>query len=184
MSVVDLFWRVGRFKRMSEKDHGVSRRQFLNYTLMGVGGFLVAGPIAPMLRFAIDPALQAKQEHEMVAVGDVAQFGLEPKRINFKLDVVDGWAEYDISLSAWVTISGSGEVLALSPICTHLGCAVQWNTKETHPDHYYCPCHNGLYTKDGTNVPKTPPTRPLDVYKNEVIDGILYLGTAAPRGEL
>ena len=37
----------------------VSRRQFLNYTLTGVGGFMAAGMLMPMVRFAIDPALAA-----------------------------------------------------------------------------------------------------------------------------
>ena len=32
----------------------VSRRQFLSYTLTGVGGFMAAGMLMPMLRFAID----------------------------------------------------------------------------------------------------------------------------------
>ena len=39
----------------------VSRRQFLNYTLTGVGGFMAAGMLMPMVRFAIDPALAANK---------------------------------------------------------------------------------------------------------------------------
>ncbi len=46
-------------KQVSEKDHKVSRRQFLTYTLTGVGGFMAAGMIMPMARFALDPALKA-----------------------------------------------------------------------------------------------------------------------------
>jgi menaquinol-cytochrome c reductase iron-sulfur subunit len=175
---------VGRLERMSEKDKGVSRRQFLNYTLMGVGGFLVAAPVVPMLRFAIDPALKVGQTQDLVAVGDMSQFGTEPKRVDFKLGVVDGWAEYDVSLSAWVTVDQNGDVLALSPICKHLGCTVEWNSNEKFPNKYFCPCHDGLYTKDGVNVPGTPPNAPLDVYYHEVVDGTLFLGKASPRGEL
>jgi menaquinol-cytochrome c reductase iron-sulfur subunit len=183
MSVLNYFSCVGRLERMSEKDQGVSRRQFLNYTLMGVGGFLVAAPVIPMLRFAIDPALQPEKEQDLVAVGDISQFGPEPKRVDFQLDVVDGWAEYPISMSAWVTVEGE-KILALSPICKHLGCTVEWNSREEFPNQYFCPCHNGLYTKDGVNVPNTPPPKPLDVYYHEVKEGTLYLGKARPRGEL
>ena len=43
---------------MSEKEHRVSRRQFLNYTLTGVGGFMAAGILMPMTRFALDPVLR------------------------------------------------------------------------------------------------------------------------------
>ena len=35
---------------MSKK--GVTRRQFLNYTLTGVGGFMASATSLPMLRFA------------------------------------------------------------------------------------------------------------------------------------
>ena len=47
---------------VSEKEHRVSRRQFLNYTLTGVGGFMVAGILMPMTRFALDPVLRKKRE--------------------------------------------------------------------------------------------------------------------------
>ena len=39
----------------------VSRRQFLNYTLTGVGGFMAAGMLMPMVRFAVDPVLKAEE---------------------------------------------------------------------------------------------------------------------------
>ncbi len=38
----------------------VTRRQFLSYTLTGVGGFMAAGMMLPMLRFAVDPVLKAE----------------------------------------------------------------------------------------------------------------------------
>ena len=44
---------------MSKK---VSRRQFLSYTLMGVGGFMASGMLMPMVRFAIDPVLQRQMK--------------------------------------------------------------------------------------------------------------------------
>ncbi len=34
--------------------HDISRRQFLNYTLTGVGGFMAASMLMPMVRFALD----------------------------------------------------------------------------------------------------------------------------------
>lgn len=167
---------------MSQKDQqGVTRRQFLNYTLMGVGGFLAVGMTAPMLRFAIDPALKPAQEIDMVPVADISEFGAEPIRKDFKLKVQDGWYESEQAMSAWITVSEAGEVLALSPICTHLGCTIQWNTNEDHPEQYYCPCHNGRFSKDGINVPGTPPQRPLSVHAHKVEDGKLYLGKAMPR---
>ena len=44
----------------------VSRRQFLNYTLTGVGGFMAAGMLMPMVRFAVDPVLQPQAGGDFV----------------------------------------------------------------------------------------------------------------------
>lgn len=162
------------------KGKDISRRQFLNYALMGTGGFLAAGILSPMLRFAIDPALKTGGMGDMVAVGDVSEFGSEPKRVDFKVHTVDGWYETESPKSAWVQVTEDGEILALSPICKHLGCTVNWNTGPNQNE-FYCPCHDGRYYKNGVNVPNTPPLAPLDAYEAKVVDGKLYLGKLLPN---
>jgi menaquinol-cytochrome c reductase iron-sulfur subunit len=167
---------------MSEKKHRVSRRQFLNYTLTGVGGFMAAGMLMPMVRFALDPVLRPAAETDLVAVANVEDITEEPKRFDFKINQVDAWYESEEPKSAWVYKEGD-KIVALSPVCKHLGCTVNWNSDPKNPNKYFCPCHYGLYDKDGKNVPGTPPLAPLDVYVSEVKDGKLYLGQAKPRGE-
>lgn len=164
---------------MSKED--ISRRQFLNYTLTGVGGFMAAGMLMPMVRFAIDPILEKGADQDMVAVTEVSKIGKEPKRFNFKVKQKDGWYESEVTESAWVYKNGKGELIALSPVCKHLGCTIDWNTDPSHPSQFYCPCHGGRYEKDGTNIKGTPPLAPLDVYDSKVKDGKLYLGKAKPR---
>jgi Rieske Fe-S protein len=51
----------------------------------------------------------------------------------------------------------AGEVHALSPVCTHMGCHVQWNKAEKSWD---CPCHGGRYDARGVVI-NGPPTRDL-----------------------
>ncbi|HKI05584.1 MAG TPA: Rieske 2Fe-2S domain-containing protein, partial [Thermoanaerobaculia bacterium] len=40
----------------------------------------------------------------------------------------------------------SGAVHAVSPVCTHAGCLVHWNSAETSWD---CPCHGSRFGIDG-----------------------------------
>ena len=51
----------------------------------------------------------------------------------------------------------SGELIALSPVCTHLGCIVRWNAAETSWD---CPCHGSRFNYDG-EVIEGPALSPL-----------------------
>ena len=155
----------------------------MDYTLMGVGGFMAAGVLMPMVRFAVDPVLKAGAEGDFIATKvKVADITNEPQRVDFTFDQVDAWYESEVTGTAWVFKDENGEIVALSPVCKHLGCTVDWNTDDKNPERFFCPCHYGLYEKDGTNVKGTPPTAPLDVYPYEERDGILYLGKAQPKG--
>ncbi|WP_138416991.1 ubiquinol-cytochrome c reductase iron-sulfur subunit [Aquibacillus sediminis] len=168
---------------MSEKRNQVSRRQFLNYTLTGVGGFMAAGMLAPMVRFAIDPVLKTSAQSDMVAVADLSEISDEPTRIDWTIDQVDGWYESEVPKSAWVYKDENDDIIALSPVCKHLGCFVNWQGDESHPDQFYCPCHDGRYYKSGVNVPNTPPEEPLDEFEVRIDGQTLYLGQTKPHRE-
>ena len=169
---------------MSENKKQVSRREFLNYTLTGVGGFMAAGVIVPMLRMAIDPVLQPSTAGDLVNSGlSVDDITSDPQRVEWNVNQVDGWYEDNVTKVAWVFKNEDDEIIAHSPICKHLGCFVTWEGSDDYPNEYFCPCHNGRYYKDGTNVPNTPPLAPLDEYEYKVENGILFLGEPKPRGE-
>jgi len=53
-----------------------------------------------------------------------------------------------------------GEWRALSAVCTHLGCIVQY---EPDKQRIWCACHDGLYDLHG-NVIGGPPPKPLEEY--------------------
>jgi glycine/D-amino acid oxidase-like deaminating enzyme/nitrite reductase/ring-hydroxylating ferredoxin subunit len=59
------------------------------------------------------------------------------------------------SFAAWR--SPQGELFAVSPVCTHLGCKVHWNSVETSWD---CPCHGSRFRPDGTVI-EGPALAPL-----------------------
>lgn len=97
---------------------------------------------------------------------------------NFAAHLIKGWmsdadAELDELMpdeGAIVTIKGKkvaayrspqGEVVKLSPKCTHLGCMVQWNSMGKSWD---CPCHGSRFSKDG-EVMNGPASTPLEKLK-------------------
>ncbi|MDH4185289.1 MAG: Rieske (2Fe-2S) protein [Nitrospinota bacterium] len=49
------------------------------------------------------------------------------------------------------------QIIALSPVCTHLGCVVKWREKEKE---FLCPCHGGRFDVKGA-VLGGPPPQPL-----------------------
>ncbi|SDW59535.1 menaquinol-cytochrome c reductase iron-sulfur subunit [Marininema mesophilum] len=161
---------------------GMSRRKFLTYTIASTAGFLGSGMLFPMVRFAIDPLLQKGSDTKFVDIGTVSEFGSKPKAVEFRIQRKDGWYQEKggEKATAWVLKEGS-EILALSPICKHLGCTVKWEGGG-RTNVFYCPCHGGEYTKDGVNVPGTPPPKPLDVYATKIEGGRLLLGAVKERG--
>ena len=75
---------------MSKK---VTRRQFLSYALMGTGGFMASAMLMPMVRFAIDPVLQAGGEGDFIPTPQkVDDLSETPVRVDFTVkDRKDGW---------------------------------------------------------------------------------------------
>ena len=159
----------------------VSRRQFLSYSLMGVGGFMVSGALMPMLRFAVDPVLQKSGEGDFTPTPQkVDELSETPVRVDYTIkDRKDAWYKSDVSYTAWVYKEGD-TIIALSPVCKHLGCTVNWGS-EGHPNEFFCPCHAGRYMKNGANIKGTPPIGPLDEFEVLVKDGFLYLGGTKPN---
>jgi cytochrome b6-f complex iron-sulfur subunit len=57
-----------------------------------------------------------------------------------------------------------GAPLALSLVCTHLGCRVHWQPKQKT---FLCPCHMGVFDSEG-RVMSGPPPSPLPRYSVNV----------------
>jgi cytochrome b6-f complex iron-sulfur subunit len=57
-----------------------------------------------------------------------------------------------------IVLRNNGELVALSAVCTHLGCTVAFNAGANI---FQCPCHGGKYDRDG-NVIAGPPPQPLE----------------------
>lgn len=148
---------------MATVDHGVMsakaplstplpRRGFIEL-LLG-GGFLAtaAAFIYPVLQYFVPPKTADLGGDSVVAakVGDLApnsgkifRFGSRPGLLIHTAD---------------------GQYRAMSAVCTHLSCTVQYR-----PDMHevWCACHNGTYNLEGRNV-SGPPPRPLQAFDVKV----------------
>ncbi len=74
---------------------------------------------------------------------------------------------------ALVTRSQDG-VLALSLVCTHLGCIVQWLPAQHQ---FHCPCHDGLFDEFG-DVISGPPPLPLERLAVKMLADKIVVGEA------
>jgi len=83
------------------------------------------------------------------------------------------------------------DFVALSSTCPHLGCQVHW---EGQNERFFCPCHNGVFDRDGVGVSGPPGEagQSLPRYPLKVEAGLLFIEvpvegerTAAvgPRGD-
>ncbi|MGE5176397.1 MAG: ubiquinol-cytochrome c reductase iron-sulfur subunit [Hyphomicrobiales bacterium] len=67
-------------------------------------------------------------------------------------------------LPVFVVRIGETQVVAVSAICTHLRCVLQWRRDSST---FRCPCHDGSFDKTG-NVLSGPPKKPLPQYPTEI----------------
>ncbi|MEM8962472.1 MAG: ubiquinol-cytochrome c reductase iron-sulfur subunit [Acidobacteriota bacterium] len=72
------------------------------------------------------------------------------------------------------TGNGAEDFIALSSTCPHLGCQVHW---EPQNDRFFCPCHNGVFSPDGTGVSGPPGDagQNLPRYSLKAEDGLLFI---------
>jgi nitrite reductase/ring-hydroxylating ferredoxin subunit len=70
-------------------------------------------------------------------------------------------------IGAWLRRNNEENFTVYSSKCTHLGCPVRWIPSA---ELFMCPCHGGVYFKDG-DVAAGPPPEPLQQFPVRVEDG-------------
>jgi len=125
-----------------------ARRRFMQFLL---GGGLLASAASflyPIVRYLVPPAavdlggdsvVAAKVGELKVNSGKIFRFGSRP---------------------GLLVLTADGEYRAMSAVCTHLNCTVQYRSDVRE---VWCACHNGFYDLNGRNV-AGPPPRPLDSF--------------------
>lgn len=139
----------------------ISRRRFIGFAWVAAGVVVLGELIGGTLAFLWPRRKQGASEKIFVAgktsdfkTGEIVPFRRERTFI-VRLD---------------------GGFLAMSSICTHLHCIVNWNGALKT---FECPCHGGKFNEEGI-VTGGPPPRPLDLYKLQVVAGKLVVDTTNP----
>jgi len=119
----------------------------------------VLGPVAVFSAHPLDHDTTSGSK-EFLPAGDVSAFeGEAPVRVDLFADKVDAWnrvVQVKVG-SAWVLREG-GELIALSTVCPHLGCGVDWDAAANK---FYCACHKSWFTRAGA-VENGPSLRGMD----------------------
>ena len=159
---------------MKENEIDEKRRGFLIKLSLGLSALaaIVAG--VPVLSALLAPLLE-KTPKLWRNVGKLADFKVgETKLVTFQNADAEKWAGITSQSAAWLRRDSDKKLIAFSVNCTHLGCPVRW---EADAELFMCPCHGGVYYKDGT-VAAGPPPKSLVQYEARIIKDQVEIQTA------
>jgi menaquinol-cytochrome c reductase iron-sulfur subunit len=144
-----------------------TRRRFLEMFSIGLAGAAATALAVPFVGFLLAP-LFSQTSRAWRSVGSVKSFKIgQTVEVAFTDASPLPWAGLTARSAAYLRREGANQFTALSINCTHLGCPVRWvATAEL----FMCPCHGGVYYKDGT-VAAGPPPRPLRGFPVRVNNG-------------
>ncbi len=150
------------------------RRRFLARMSIALGGLAAAVVGIPIVGFLLSPLLR-KAPRSWRPVGSVEKFRVgDTVEVTFLDASPLPWAGVAAQTAAWLRRNTEEEFIAFSVDCTHLGCPVRWLPKA---DLFMCPCHGGVYYKDG-KVAAGPPPKPLPRYPVRVNKGQVEILTS------
>ena len=134
------------------------RRKFLT-VMIGLVGTAIAGVSAwPVLRYlspggGAEDAGKVKVDKSQLSAGGAHMFSINGR-------------------PAILLQKTPGEFVAMSAVCTHLGCIVKWVEADQE---LLCPCHGGRFSTEGA-VLGGPPPAPLELYPVSLQDDQILIG--------
>ena len=137
-----------------------ARRRFLKAFAFGIGSLGVAAAGLPLLGYLVAPLL-VRVKPQWRSVGSLDKFEIGTTTLVAFSDASPvPWSGISDQTASWLRRTGQAEFVAFSINCTHLGCPVRWEPKA---ELFMCPCHGGVYYKNG-DVAAGPPPLPLRRY--------------------
>lgn len=149
-----------------------NRREFLGLVTWAIGALLGAGLGIPAVAYIVGPALRQDETQEWIPLGSTSKVELgTPTLFKANVERQTGWITNQEEVSVYLLTEDGRDFVAMSNICTHLGCRVRWIAEQGQ---FFCPCHNAVFDKEGSVV-EGPPPRPLDRFEVRVEEGTLYI---------
>lgn len=150
----------------------LSRRNFMQTAIWGIGGLIGIGFGVPAVAYVVGPSLKSQQAQTWMRLGPTSKVELgTPTLFTFTIQTQTGWIVNTEEVSVYILSKDGRDYIAMSNICTHLGCHVRWITDQNL---FFCPCHNGEFDING-NVIAGPPPRPLTRYEVKVENDQLFV---------
>ncbi len=145
---------------MMPEGKGMRRRTFLEHLMRG--GVVLAGlsALAAAIAYFRSSSTMRRRYERLIRIGDAEHFPPGYSRlIRIQSDTI------------LVGKDMKGRFFALSAICTHKGCLVEWKKGEGR---LLCPCHAALFDLKG-NVLSGPAQRSLRSYSVDLMGDSIYL---------
>lgn len=153
-----------------EKNFG--RKSFLELVTWAIGGLISLGMGIPAVAYVIGPALKKAGEENWIRLGSTSKVEMgTPTLFKTTIQRQTGWIVNEEEISAYILTDEGRNYVALSNICTHLGCRVRWIEDQSQ---FFCPCHNAVFDENG-EVVSGPPPRPLDRIQVKVEEDQIYI---------
>jgi cytochrome b6-f complex iron-sulfur subunit len=140
----------------------ISRRDILKLTWVALSGLAVI-EIGGLTLAYMQPRLAEGEFGGQIIAGNVDDFP-------------PGSVSHIPNGRFYLARQADGGFLALYQRCTHLGCNVPWDQKQSA---FVCPCHNSRFTTQG-EVVNPPAPRPLDLFPISIQDGQVIVDTSQP----
>jgi menaquinol-cytochrome c reductase iron-sulfur subunit len=149
------------------------RRSFLIKISLGLSALAAAAAGIPVISALLAPLLRQPPQ-TWRDIGGLNQFKIgNTQLVKFENPDPEPWAGITAHSAAWVRRESEEHIIAFSVNCTHLGCPVRW---EKGAQLFMCPCHGGVYYKDGS-VASGPPPKGLIQYPIRITNGKVQLMT-------
>ncbi len=146
---------------------GGPRRGFLAQLLACVlGAIAYATPVAAGVFAFLNPLRQKSASGRSFRLASLDMLDQTPRKFPVIADRTDAWNRFPKQPigAVWLRKTDGGEVEALSAVCPHAGCGVEWHAGEGK---YFCPCHTASFRISGQRLDKVSPS-PRDMDSLEV----------------